>query len=427
MQPPRAGSRHADLPEQSEGLLARVPFPVLRVALLVRDLAVDRHDPDLVGLRGIDDPERFVWAMLPHAARTFSSCITLLPGRAARISAVAYLYCRMLDTYEDLLTDPAARDAALERFPLRLLADPAAAQALPEAPRIAHAHVVDERDAAHLLLVERCCLVDRVFARFAAEERRLIYDLVASMAAGMRWSSSVFARQGGVLENEHQLTRYCREVIGHPVVFSLRLLRLLRRRSTELPEPARQDAMVVSEMIQLANVTRDIEKDLLRGVAYHPLLREDLGRDVFAQRDAALTERVRRVREQLLTMALERAPAYRELLASLGSRRLSLARASAVLMLLFTDGYYRGCGRRVGWPGWGARRSGVGLLIGALPALFSERRAETAVDRIVRAFAAAAREARARGVPLAFDTVGSAAIPAAAPETAPSRLASPAR
>ena len=40
----------------------------------------------------------------------------------------------------------------------------------------------------------------------------------------------------------------------------------------------REDCMLAGEMVQLANVTRDIEKDLRRGVADHPALKADLGR-----------------------------------------------------------------------------------------------------------------------------------------------------
>ena len=63
--------------------------------------------------------------------------------------------------------------------------------------------------------------------------------------------------------------------------------------------------MTVGEMIQLANVTRDIEKDLLRGIAYDPRLRADLGCAVDG--DPSLAERIRSVRGDLLVMALSRA------------------------------------------------------------------------------------------------------------------------
>src|SRR4051812_1424058 len=162
-------------------------------------MLANRERPDLAALARIDDPERFVWAILPHAARTFSACIAMLPSRAALPAAVAYLYCRMLDTYEDLVADRATREAQLIAFGARFSrAD--AGIGLPPAPHIAAAKDQDDRDRAHLLLVERSALVDRVFMTFDPDTRSVVADLVRDMAEGMRWSSATFAHQGGVLD-----------------------------------------------------------------------------------------------------------------------------------------------------------------------------------------------------------------------------------
>src|SRR5205085_9983173 len=130
-----------------------------RPLLLARNILANRERPDLEALSRIEDPERFVWAILPHAARTFSACIALLPARAALPAAVAYLYCRMLDTYEDLVPDRARREAQLAAFGARF-ARGGQTGALPGAPPIEAAKDQDERDRAHLLLVERSGLVD---------------------------------------------------------------------------------------------------------------------------------------------------------------------------------------------------------------------------------------------------------------------------
>ena len=99
------------------------PFWIRRPFLILRDLVARRDSPNLKALDRIDDPERFVWAILPHAARTFSSCIALLPARSALPAAVAYLYCRMLDTYEDLVPDHRRRETALRAFAARFGTD----------------------------------------------------------------------------------------------------------------------------------------------------------------------------------------------------------------------------------------------------------------------------------------------------------------
>src|SRR5258708_7637919 len=111
------------------------PFSFRRPVLLARNVFANRERPDLAALSRIEDPERFVWAILPHAARTFSACIAMLPSRAALPAAVAYLDCRMLDTYEALVPDRVRREAQLVAFGARFGRVGAGAR-LPPAPRI---------------------------------------------------------------------------------------------------------------------------------------------------------------------------------------------------------------------------------------------------------------------------------------------------
>ncbi len=355
-------------------------FAFGRPRRLLRDLFTDRAHPDLAALAAIDDPQRFVWAILPHAARTFSSTIGLLPRPLAEASAVGYLYCRMLDTYEDLVPDAEERERALGVFATRL-------ETGTPAPAIGAHLALDPRDEAHLLLVRRCTLVDQAYAQLAAPAQALIRTLVAEMAAGMRWASQTFAAQGGVLENKAQLGRYCHYVLGEPVLFAARLLARHHGSDAPLARETEADARAVGTLIQLANVTRDIEKDLARGVAYHPALRDDLGSPPTGE--AVQTERIRAVRAELLDHALERAPAYRRLVEALAPRGIRMARASALLMLLFTDRYFSGCAKRVGRPAWVKRHSSARLILTALPAALSRRWSNRLLRRIeVRLLAA---------------------------------------
>jgi phytoene/squalene synthetase len=362
-----------------------LPFWLRRHALLLRNLLANRERPDLAALAKIEDDEDFVWAILPHAARTFSACIALMPRRSALPSAVAYLYCRMLDTYEDLVPDPKVREASLRAFAARLTTT---GSELAAAPGIESATIIDDRDRAHLLLVERAALVDRVFVTFSEPARGIIRDLVRDMAEGMCWSSATFDKQEGALANEAQLAAYCRHVLGNPTVFGIRILRLHYGLDLTLSDKEREDAMLVGEFVQLANVTRDIEKDLRRGIAYDPSLKADLGRDATrAARpapDAALVERCRAARERLLRLALSRAGAYSRAIESIKLPGVSIARAAAVLMLLFTERYYRECARRVGMPVWRGPNSILGLLVRAIPTSFSATLGSREIERAER-------------------------------------------
>jgi phytoene/squalene synthetase len=364
-------------------------FWIRRPFLLARDLLANREKPDLPSLEAIKDPDAFIWAILPHAARTFSACIALLPAPSAIAAAVAYLYSRMLDTYEDLVVDRDRCDAALETFASRF--DAEGPGGLAPAPSICDAADRDDRDRAHLLLVRRAQLVDAIYLRLPNDTRAVIRDLVRDMATGMRWSRETLASNGGVLAGEERLLCYCRHVLGNPVVFSVRLMRLAQGAPPHLAADEREHAMRVGEMVQLANITRDLEKDLQRGVAYDSDLREYLGRQVNGV-DRALAERCRVVRTRMLRLALSRVPSYGRIIDALRLPRWSIARASAILMLLFTERHFRGCARRVGLESWRGPSSVLALFARTIPATFSQARARAEVARVQAAFLTAAEQ-----------------------------------
>ena len=328
-----------------------LPFFVRRVWLMTSQWLTDRDRPDLERLRSTKDPERFLWAILPHAARTFGSCILLLPRDKAYAAAVGYLYCRTLDTYEDLAVDPTP---LLQSFGNRF-----DTHRLPAPPLLVEPQVQDIRDRAHLVLVECLNRVDTVYAGLEQRHQESIARCVSDMAIGMQQRRA---------DGSGDVLAYCRAVIGHPVVFALELL--LERR---LDETERANAMRVGEMVQLANITRDIEKDLSRGVVYDTRLRES--------QDSST---VRAVRDDLMRMALERMPAYEHLMSMLELPRFQLGRASALLMLLFTNRYYDECARRLGYEGWAAAESTAGLFARVFPAAFSHRYAMRVAGGIER-------------------------------------------
>lgn len=318
--------------------VTRLNGTLRRFRMLARGVFTNRDGPDLAYLRAIENPEEFVWAILPHAARSFAATILALSPGKARVAAVAYLYCRMLDTFEDLYPDAPSRPAVLTEFGRRLAHHPPA-----PVTAIPGRWARDERDRAHLLLVARCGLVDQVFATLSRPDRDNIRKLVLGMAEGMARTARQFAEQDGVLTSDGQLLAYCDTVIGEPALFTLRLL--VDVPVTELME---RDAMAVAEMIQLANVTRDIERDLERGIAYDASLRPYLAGSGDEQR----TSVVRAVREHMILLALSRAPAYRRLVTIAGFRPISEARGAAVMMLLFTDRYYRSAITSIGRSPW---------------------------------------------------------------------------
>ena len=293
----------------------------------------------------------FLWLLLTNFMQPEST-----------VAAVAYLYARMLDTYEDLLPDGHARPEKIRAFGTRLTARPR-----PLAQPISDDLAVDDRDRLHILLVEKAGLIDTVYDSLDDDQQNAIARLIEAMADGMAWGSERFNEQGGVLVDEGQLLRYCNIVIGHPAEFVLSLL-------LDDTGQASDDTYAVSEMIQLANITRDIERDLDRHVAYDLSLRPHLG--------AGAAEPVRLVRERLTQLALSRAPAFERLYLRSQLQRRPSVRLTAVLMLLFTDLHYRSMTTRVGRTAWKGPRGKFTTLVASLPAAVSHRYAARLVARV---------------------------------------------
>jgi len=308
------------------------------------NLIANRRRPPLSKLREIRDPEQFLWQILPHAARTFSLVIVLLPPRMRRALAVAYLYCRMLDTFEDLLPTVEEQQQTLQRF-IERFAD---CRALKPAPTLDPDLSTDARESTHLLLVNRAALIDRNFDRLPPPQQEAIRRLVKRMGEGMIWSSRIFAEQGGVLRTPGQLSRYCWHVLGTPILFAEEVQRLDQGLSPEVSDVRLRSCAVIGEVIQLANITRDLEKDCQRGIFYHP--------DLPGLEGVRREQSIREVSSQLVLRALRQAPEFRIFIEALTAPRISLARGAAMLLIITTYAYYWRAAQKIGLPAFDKRQ-----------------------------------------------------------------------
>ena len=308
------------------------------------NLLANRKKPPLSKLREIKDPEHFFWQILPHAARTFSLVIVFLPPRMRRALALAYLYCRMLDTYEDLLPTVHEKERALQRFIERF----DHANGLKPAPVLDPALTIDPRESTHLLLVNRAAYIDRNFERLDRPQQDAVRRLVRRMGTGMIWSSRIFAQQKGVLQTPGQLSRYCWHVLGTPILFADEMQRLDQGLSPEIDDARLRLCATVGEVIQLANITRDLEKDYVRGIFYHPQLRALEG----AQREQCIRE----VRSQLILRAIRRFREFPRFFNGIPAPQISRARGAAILLIITTYAYYWRAAQKAGLPAFDNRQ-----------------------------------------------------------------------
>jgi phytoene/squalene synthetase len=308
------------------------------------NLLANRRKPPLSKLREIEDPEDFFWQILPHAARSFSLVIVFLPPRMRRALALAYLYCRMLDTYEDLLPTVHEKERALQRF-IDRFGDP---NGLKPAPALDPALTVDPRESTHLLLVNRAPDIDRNFERLGRPQQDAVRRLVRRMGTGMIWSSRIFDQQEGVLQTPGQLSRYCWHVLGTPILFADEMQRLDQGLSPEIDDARLRLCATVGEVIQLANITRDLEKDYRRGIFYHPQLSGLEG----AQREQCIRE----VRSQLILRAIRQFREFPRFFNSIPAPQISRARGAAILLIITTYAYYWRAAQKAGLPAFDDRQ-----------------------------------------------------------------------
>jgi phytoene/squalene synthetase len=308
------------------------------------NLLANRRKPPLSKLREIKESEHFFWRILPHAARTFSLVIVFLPPRMRRALALAYLYCRMLDTYEDLLPTVHEKERALQCF-IDRFDDP---NGLKPAPALDPELTADPRESTHLLLVNRASDIDRNFERLDRPQQDAIRRLVRRMGTGMIWSSRIFNQQEGVLKTPGQLSRYCWHVLGTPILFADEMQRLDQGLSPEIDDARLRLCATVGEVIQLANITRDLEKDYRRGIFYHPQLPGLEG----ARREKCIRE----VRSQLILRAIRRFREFPQFFGALPAPLISRARGAAMLLVITTYAYYWRAAQKAGLPAFDYRQ-----------------------------------------------------------------------
>jgi phytoene/squalene synthetase len=345
---------------------------LLRVA---RNLLANRSDPPLDRLEAEQDPERFLWRMLPHAARTFSLAIAVLPPDLGRSIGIAYLCCRLLDTVEDLARDPEERDRMFD-------AVAAFARDGRPLPEMSAAWIQDSRDRAHLMLLRRSDLVARLLASLPAAPRGRIAGLVERMAAGMRRAARLRDASGGVVSGEER-SLYCQAVLSEPLIFAECELRGARGLDPDLPQDRRAPALEVGELIQLANVCRDVEKDLRRGVAYDASLAPWITRP--AELPAAAAEAVRRaILERVASLSRSIVPYF----TGLPLRGISAARGASLVMLITTAKFFQRVNAALDPPALRATKlpAGSGAAAVCAVAVASATRARRIVERTRAAF-----------------------------------------
>ena len=203
--------------------------------------------------------------ILPGVSRTFALTIPVLPDDLAVVTTNAYLLCRLADTIED---DPGLTHEVKSRFHARFVAvvkgeEDAATFALDLAPLLSDRVLPAEHD-----LVRNAAAVVRVTRGFSPEERAALTRCVTIMCRGMPEFQRNKSLRG--LSDLAELGEYCYYVAGVvgemcTELFCLHCPELMPKREVML-----RLAVSFGQGLQMTNILKDIWDDRQSGACWLP-------------------------------------------------------------------------------------------------------------------------------------------------------------
>ncbi len=187
---------------------------------------IERRSPGggLISDSRLVQARRFAGEILPQVSRTFDLAIKFLPRKLSRPVGLAYLLCRIADSFEDSTQlPPEIRSSLLEKYSRLLKVSGDYDQELLAELQNAFASTGHETAAAqsdnpaNLRLVKNLDKVLVVVDSLPPEFKKRIYPRVQEMATGMaQYTLMVSARPSQVsfLKDEEDWDRYCYYVAG---------------------------------------------------------------------------------------------------------------------------------------------------------------------------------------------------------------------
>ncbi|MBI4656908.1 MAG: squalene/phytoene synthase family protein [Elusimicrobia bacterium] len=225
-----------------------------------------------------------VKSIFKKVSRTLYLSVNILPNTAKEAIAVAYLFCRALDSVIDSvqikspdkeifladfrkvfdsLQKPACRNASVGREQVFKKME-CLCSAVPAAA---------DRELLHSFKE-----VLEVYEKLPENFRRMIFEAVGGVTEGMKMDLKFFGDAGAgtasvrALKTAQDLEKYCSFIGGAPGVFWTRVyLDILRMKKLKLGKVLfEEDGKVIGEALQITNIIKDLAEDLRRGRCYIP-------------------------------------------------------------------------------------------------------------------------------------------------------------
>jgi phytoene/squalene synthetase len=269
----------------------------------------DRHKFSIENLESVKGNEDFIYAILPYVARSFSLSIVVLPDKLSMPTALGYCYCRILDTFEDMLIDPTMRETALRLLP-RIIKNLIKSQdCSADVKQIFNYEKylvkTKKKDETYCLLVREINRINQVLCQQDHAVKDLIYRLVKKMSKGMIKNTGDYKEKKENITDK-KIHKYCKSVLGYPLIFICQLLQWNRGDPDYLRVNHKEEIIDFSQFIQLANISRDVEEDLLNNVVYHNLLIPYKNKEERKNvEDPILKKCINQARKELIIKAIE--------------------------------------------------------------------------------------------------------------------------
>jgi farnesyl-diphosphate farnesyltransferase len=199
---------------------------------------------------------------LDRTSRTFALTLRLLGEPLRTYTSAAYLLCRIVDTVEDCETLPTeAKCRYLLEFSSRLVSDPLAGP-------LSGPNLFTDPQSWEERLTRHESDILTLIHTFPSQVRATIFRYAGEMAEGMAMFLEQQDQQGRLqFESDEQLDQYCYYVAG---TVGLMLNDLFADVSERDKSEAKNAAVELGIGLQLTNIVKDIQKDLLRNVRYCP-------------------------------------------------------------------------------------------------------------------------------------------------------------
>lgn len=212
------------------------------------------------------------FSILPKVSRSFALAISVLKPALRESVCVAYLLCRLVDTFEDAANLSVERKAMLIRELERLVDDP---NALPHDWHLAAAREIEPGSAAHdLELLRRCPDVIAAYGSVGVSDRQAIARCFHEMAVGMVEMQQVLEghrRRIRVLPSMASLQRYCHYVAGTVGTLLTELFYAHSEAMTKAGYFALVDlSEAFAQTLQRINILKDVAGDVDHGWCFIP-------------------------------------------------------------------------------------------------------------------------------------------------------------